>query len=678
MADRGMFRLIVQLLGLSILTQNQIRGSIDIDPLLDTVADYLRFVTEFFDIIRQSVPHIYHSALPLAPLSSVVRNRYSQRTCSSTSKVITGIPVSWDSCTASVGDAAELSHPVWSPCGQSIATCFGHAIQIRDSNTLERISVLSPSRRMKSHHKFITFSPDGRLLACIYRKRKLYVVSPISVSLLTSVPRRSPVVVFVWDIQTGVIINDVEHWESDELVIFGNHRTATLLGRDGSFRTYDGPSGTCMYKDKLEQPLEFLLGAHWVHEERLRFPTISRNDEKLVVSIQELQPVATPPLLLIESFSIPPHDGELSFSPVSFHASFVTKTEIIVLNVRDSRILLEVEKTCSPYNPPGHFSPDGCFFACRTEEFDICIWKNTPANYVPWSNLRPRLPFKGFSFSPTKSTILTWGPGGIQLLEHGNRPIIPPSDQLAPNLRRRGYLVAYFADGTNIAMVRRGDCVVTILDSLSNSPRQFFDTNIPILDIKIADNTIFAAGRCEVVRWYLEEGRIVCGSRSVIRVTDQIVAIADPTLSDDCLHIAFTHGNEVFLYDVQAQKILRSHTAHGRVADTRFSPDGRQLLFICGSHGSLFVYSVELEKGKDGNATTKVLSNGWSWVNLFSPHGWLVGGESEWVEDSRGKKLLWLPVSWRTKKWSGVRWDGDFLALVCGHHPEPIVIEFQP
>jgi len=64
--------------------------------LLNTATDCLHFVTKFFEVISQSAPHIYHSALLLAPQSSIVRKLYSQEINSIVRRVVTGVPSSWD------------------------------------------------------------------------------------------------------------------------------------------------------------------------------------------------------------------------------------------------------------------------------------------------------------------------------------------------------------------------------------------------------------------------------------------------------------------------------------------------------------------------------------------------------------------------------------------------------
>lgn len=151
------------------LTQSQIQVPVDTNILLDTTTDCLHFVTEFFEAISQSAPHIYHSALQLVPQSSIVRKLYSPQAYFPATKVVTGIPASWDLCTASTGAKHRVQYATWSPCGQFIVASFGSTIQVQDSTTLERVSVLkSPTALSDYDPNYLTFSPDGHLLACYY------------------------------------------------------------------------------------------------------------------------------------------------------------------------------------------------------------------------------------------------------------------------------------------------------------------------------------------------------------------------------------------------------------------------------------------------------------------------------------------------------------------------------
>ena len=151
------------------LTKSQIQEPTNTNILLDTAADCLRFVTEFFEVISQSAPHIYHSALLLTPQLSIIWKLYNQQIYS-LARVVIGMPGSWDSCTATARTTDKVHHAAWSPCGQFIATGFLGMVLVQDSNTLERLSTLKPPDSLSNYLPvFLTFSPNGNLLACAYK-----------------------------------------------------------------------------------------------------------------------------------------------------------------------------------------------------------------------------------------------------------------------------------------------------------------------------------------------------------------------------------------------------------------------------------------------------------------------------------------------------------------------------
>ena len=83
---------------------------------------------------------------------------------------MTGVPSSWDSCTASVEVVDRDCCAVWSPCGQFVAVGYMDKIFIQDSTTLGEISVLRPPYGIQNTPRSITFSHGGYLLACIYNR----------------------------------------------------------------------------------------------------------------------------------------------------------------------------------------------------------------------------------------------------------------------------------------------------------------------------------------------------------------------------------------------------------------------------------------------------------------------------------------------------------------------------
>ena len=106
---------------------------------LNLVNDCFRFTTGFFEVICTSAPHIYHSALPLSPQTSIVRELYKSHARPFT-KIIHGPPASYPSIIAE-GILASVRTVVWSPRSKFIAVTRhlgrGTAIEILDAATLE-------------------------------------------------------------------------------------------------------------------------------------------------------------------------------------------------------------------------------------------------------------------------------------------------------------------------------------------------------------------------------------------------------------------------------------------------------------------------------------------------------------------------------------------------------------
>jgi len=444
--------------------------------------------------------------------------------------------------------------------------------------------------------------------------------------------------------------------------------------------TYNVLDGIELYHDRIPSLYNARLGAHWVYKDVLWFAIEFETNGAPTINICTFQPTSTPPLYIVSSFPVQSSGGKFSFSPISFHASYLTETKIIILNVQDSRILLDAQVD-QGHLPPGQFSPDGHFFACRISAQDITIWQNAPTGYIPWGSLSPRLCPHELLWSPTSTSILCQCLLGILLLqlEHHPSPLSLNRNEL--DNKEMCHLVAYSTDPPYIAMTRKKGHVVTVLDLLSGSSQQFINTDIKIRDIKIMDGTVFVVGKYKLACWDLKAGEIPHTSHH-LRV-DTSLSISGPVdeliLSYDCSQIAFTTGVGVFLYDIKAQRVLKS-TKWVSHTNLQFSTDMCQLL--CGKMNYLSGYCLirlEMEEDWDSvQATSWGLQDKWSWVNLFSSCGYYVGKGSQWVVDSRGNKLLWLPPNWRALIPEEVRWDGNFLALVGGQYIIPNIIEFQP
>jgi len=487
----------------------------------------------------------------------------------------------------------------------------------------------------------------------------------------------------------------------EEIAFCGSQRIVLIPYE--TLRVYDVLEGVQVSEGDLLPSYGCDLLTHWGHGDSLMLATSFEIDGKIAINIQDLRPTSSPPFIVTESFFLSPHDGTFSFSPVSFHASFLDTREAVILDVRDSKILLRIDGTVGQYcEGSERFSPDGRFFAYMTCYDEIHVWKNTSTGYVPWSNFVSQFPgLHGFAFSPSAISILSWGSNGIELLDNHLRP---PSPKNTRHRRRTGaHLVVYSADGTRIATARPRESVVTILDPLLDAPQRYINTNMRILEIKIFDNVLFVADEHELVSWGLGVGGTGHDAHGVRRATiDRISAIGASArawwfkLSNDCSQIAVAAERTVSLYDIKTQEILNECTMENmgqgylegctvkNIWGMRFSPDGRQLWFLLGKGeiGALGPHYCAMlhitEDWRSAEVTKELLEDGWSRDSNFPPPGYRLRVGSRWVEGPGGRKLLWLPPNWRTGHMTEAMWDGHFLALVDDRHPEPIIIEFRP
>jgi len=493
----------------------------------------------------------------------------------------------------------------------------------------------------------------------------------------------------VWDTHTGVFIKEFEICGSEAVIFHGDQRKITSVTRWLDFYTYDVLNGTQLCQGQLSPWKTSKLGSHWVHNDTLQFATTCKTDGESVINIHELQPASTPPLHLLSSFPIPPQFQDFSFSQVSFHASFVTSTEVTILNTQSSNVLLQT-KLAQGAPEQGQFSNDGCFIAYRSQD-EIHVWQNTSTGYVPWSNLRPRLSHHAFLWSPTSISIRCFGGMGIQLFHPDNYLMSP--NKVESNLDRY-HLVAYSVDQRYIAITQRESSVIVVIDHLFGTTQQPISTGMQIQDIKIINNTIFVVDKHRFSSWDLRPGRTEdCTHAARGAIFNDLPTICwNLVLSYNCSQIICTNAEGIFLYDIKASRVTSKITTKSNVMilDPQLSPNQYGLWFIewdliamnmtyFQNHIKETYCLVKLELGDEGfgDMTTEHVRDSLSWANLFSLHGHYIGESSVWVTDPRGSKLLWLPPDWRVCRWSDARWNDKFLALVASCHPEPMIIEFQ-
>ena len=475
--------------------------------LLDTARDYFHFVTEFFEVINISATHIYHSALELSPMSSIVRKLYHRRRLAPSPRVLIGVPDSWDKYISIRIPHKVDSHQVpfaWSPCGQFIATREQEVVKIRDPFTFEILSTLLPAEYPPRQCHLLhgpAYSPDGHSIACL-----------------------SNIGIRIWDTQTGGVTKEIEcgcdtaHsasllWSLDGRNIVAAHSDPT--GKAWVVRTFDVTSGTRLSAGTLPKVGDPSI---WAHDTSFRIMAAVRTedidelDTCCVVAVFEVGS----PLAKTESLSchirLRGKQANIrfgSFSPTTHRISISPPGRLLILSIQNSECLLE--ETGVFHVHTHYFSPDGSLFASSSLFSSLHIWKYSFDHYIPWRKLHEQDPQVGagllsFRFSPASSWILCLR-GGLLRACRSDDPDDPPAT-VATNAHD---LATVSRSGAYVITAHTGGNAVTITNLLTQIPSQIIDTGAEVRVMAISGDILLTAGRTKIKAWPLTEEGVVDG-----------------------------------------------------------------------------------------------------------------------------------------------------------------------
>ena len=452
------------------------------NQLLDTARDYFRFVTNFFEVIDLSATHIYHSALELSPLSSIVRKFYYHQRPHPSPRVVIGTPDFWyPSIAISVKQPRYLSS-AWSPCAQSVAVGTEGAVEIRDSLTLELISTLQAIEKFSGG---LAYSPDGKSLACC-----------------------SEAAIVIWDAQTGGVVKEIECedpgygvkllWSLDGETI----GTVSSRAREAlTVHMYNVVSGENLSPGSLQSGGDPYF---WAYGNSFRVMTMAGLYNDWTINIFEVGSA----LAKIESFPFqPPNHNPGAFSPVAYRVSVsVLKRrdfELLVLDIRNSTVLLQETGTDS-YDRHA-FSPDGGYFAAFAGD-NLPIWKYTSGSYTRWREFR-QAPM-ALQFSPILSSVLGQTGDLLHVLHLDDSPATQAKES---TITASGPYDAFSPDCLYVttANCKLGTIMITNLRPQNPPPSQFIDTGLKIVALILTGNVLLVKDWNTIVAWLLtEEGAV--------------------------------------------------------------------------------------------------------------------------------------------------------------------------
>ena len=576
-------------------------------------------------------------------------------------RVVCGLPTSWEQSAASVGFPSGIKTIVWSPCSKFIAVAwsrswYGGTVEILDGGTLGQLRILPLYKQSITRH--LIFSPDTSMLTWIGRDSD-WIVS--------------------WDVQTGVQVSAIS---TELLRDFWNPISATystcgtMIGlhsyddSTSTISTYNILSGTHIYSHSVEK---LKLKEICAHGECLRYAVV----ESRAITIWEVGFTSTHTPAKVESLSLPanfPYGGSYHFSPTFSRVVFFTNGTCHIWDTQCSKYLLD--STAVTAGGRCSFSADGHFLICKLNG-EVHIWKESPTGYI----FHQKVTSTDYStLSPNGELFLTQGGSAAQLWHTTDSGI--PHPTTSTNVSLWSPLLVFSPDKTLAAVAEWGDVVVTVVDLKSGIPRLIIDTDMEVYGMGVSGGTIVVFG-CgdsmsanKIVTWNIPDG--VPNLKANIDDSVKTVTVdgrpsselySAISVSPDLHHFIFEEPKELYLCDVLTGQQLTS-APKCLSGSAWFTQDG------CGVWSHWEGWKII----KDGESNTIKLEY---LGRTRCPPGerpWQCPPDYKvtdgWILHSSGKRLLWLPPQWWPGQYDRV-WGGQFLALVNRKLPEVLILGLE-
>ena len=651
---------------------------------LDLVRDYSRFIITFFEVISLSAPHIYHSALPLSPQTSIIRELYKQY-ARPMARVVRGLPSSWDSTAATLYSEITPFEAVWSLCNRAIVTVDRKSVVILDAVTLSRLHTFAiPSQYLDGEHWRPSLSPDGHCLTLVGRGHL------ISWDLQTG----GPLGAIPSGLKTNVFLTAFSSTYSEDGKVVAAAYSNLNLGPvdcdafdkyDTFIRTYDlsgteaGPS--CTPKGRIIAPI-------WTHGKCIRFVTISRGS----VAVSEVEFTLKNPPVEVELFPIADKivDGNrFLFLPSLSRLAFALKDTIQVWDAKAAKLLLESELPSFFHlaDPPiGAFSSDGRFFVHADANGVTRVWKESPAGYVPHQKL-------SFPTSYVVGTFLTplASPNGESIfmsLDCGTYHLWHTRDRLLSlsSVSRNNFTLAFSPDESFVAFARQGGNLVTIFNPLTGDLKSAVNTIMGVMHLVMAGSALIVVCKEKIVSWDLPGGDCAFNAnindnvRTTILRCGQGKTFQCASISPDSTRIALLRKTyrtkDLQIFDMPTRRSLTIVEVSGLSNWVGFNWDGREVWTATGGRPDFKEEWKIVEDSGSGPIRLEHQGRMASPSGVFpweSRRGYEVTGDG-WVMSATQKRLLWLPHLWRSQRERRV-WSGRFLGLLHNELSGIVILE---
>jgi hypothetical protein len=633
---------------------------------LELANDCLRFVTEFFEVISISAPHIYHSALILCPKESMVQKLYGPQ-AKPLARVIQGVPTSWDPSIANRKFSCYIAAAAWSPCSRFIAAALSilSEIVVLDAVTLEQLHTMY-SPQEETHWTHVIFSPDGHLLTgCSYDKD--YIVS--------------------WDLQTGCLLSSINTKARCSSVVYST--CGTMIG--GLFGgptivVYNVLSGACSSSHSIQQPIIWTI---WTHGDYLQYAT----EEPGVVAMWQVSfssdhaPTKVSSLSTPDNFSSATPDNfspeKLVLLPTHSLLAFLLDKKVLVWDAQNQEVLLDSADINGLEAMV--FSFDGHFFGCGTRGREFHIWKGSPTGYISHQKIVSAANRARPQISPNGGSVITLSGTTLQLWHTTSSPTSFPSVSM-PNSQGNGwFFVEISSDESLVAVTERLSSTVTVLDIKTGNPWLIIDTDAETIGLRITEDKIVVVCEGKIVTWDLPARSCVFNTeRKNIKDSVQTTSFvfsghiewAHTAISPDLNYIVLGDGlGTLYVYNKHTGQKLADASTGGSIPG--FSPSGNKV-WCAAVEGGVDLWEIIKQNGSTA-IQLKTLGSDIKPLSGFprnSPYGHQVTDDG-WVLSSSKKQLLWLPHHWRPDMKVQRKWSGKFLAVWNRDSPGPYILELE-
>lgn len=609
--------------------------------LLDTTRDCFYFVTKFFEPIKASANHVYHSALELCPASSIVRKLYyhSRHHVIRLPRVLAGAPNSWDPIVSISNKDYGDAFCAWSPCGQFVAVQTHSVVEIRNQLTFELLTVLQPAEATRLLVGALAYSPDGRSLACA-----------------------SDIGTLIWDIQTGGVARVIEREEQITSLVWSSdgRLCATSFGNEAwHVHTDDFALSRRLPVEGLEKwffvDIQAHEGSFFVTMARPEAALKPRFDESLIDIFEVGRTVNKVHSLRITMGWKPGY--RITFSPTTRRISVTDRGSLRILDCQGQALELLSHGAGFSYTS---FSSDASLFAA-SKEGGVYLWKYTYHRYSLLREFWCRGSASFLQFSPTQfpAVVLARYGNVLQVWRLDDVPLAPPPP--------RHQYATLSRPGDYLATAYKFETTITIVNLHSPTISQSVDTGVEIEGLALTGNILLAVGSDKAVAWmFLEEGRVgsAFGSGRAGHA-ESIWTTPLPQWGSDLWTFSVEGQLGVFRLDEDALVIY--HTETGEVVQ----PIYEATRWKCGPRNSQSTHAL-------GGGQDYLCCNNPSLFKMPPEGGWQPSQstlQEAWLKDPEGRHRLWLPVEWR----EGLRfekWSHNFTTLFASFKGSPVIIKF--